>query len=209
MPLSRSKGQRSGRRNAPCPVAGARHSLSPHHRSRTGKPTNHRQRTDRSSTGRTPHRPAAQVNLLGTATHDAAHGSRNPASGRPLPPPVRQSWCRRTDTSRATRRRRDIEVRQDRRRCDQRHRDPAERAIQAARGGGYAGSRKVNGIWHPTAKRNRSARLRFVGRAAQQRVGRSARPQVVGESPPRNGECVCILAARALRTRSAAESGLG
>ena len=103
MPLSRSKRQSSGCTNAPCPVAGARHLLSPYHRSRTGKPTNLRQRTDRSSTGRTLHRPAAQVNPLGTATHDAAHGSRNPAFGRPPPPPVGQSRGRRTGTSRATR----------------------------------------------------------------------------------------------------------
>ena len=152
VPLSRSKRRSSGRTNAPCLIAGARHSLSPHHRSRTGKATNHRQRTDRSSVGRTPHRPAAQVSPVGTATHDAAHGSRNPAFGRPLPPPTRQSRGRRTGTARATRRRRDIEARQDRRRRDQRHRDSAEKAIQAATGDGYAGSQKVNGIRHPTLK---------------------------------------------------------
>jgi hypothetical protein len=160
VPLSRSKRQSSRRTNAPGPIASARHSLSPHHRSRTGKPTNHRQRTDPSSTGRTPRRPAARVSPVGTATHDAAHGSRNPAFGRAPPHPARRSRGRRTGTSRATRQRRGIEARQDRRRCDQRHRDSAERAIQAARGDGYAGSRKENGIGHPTFRRNR---LRFAG----------------------------------------------
>jgi hypothetical protein len=152
VPVSRSKRRSSGRTNAPCPVAGARRSLLPHHRSRTGKPTNHRQRTDRSSAGQTPHRPAAQVSLGGTATHDAAHGSHNHAFCRLLPPPTRQSRCRRNDSSRATHRRRDIEARQGSRRCDQRHRDEAERAIQAARGDGYADSQKVNGVRHPTLK---------------------------------------------------------
>lgn len=123
VPVSRSKRRSSGRTNAPCPAAGARRSLLPHHRSRTGKPTNHRQRTDRSSAGQTPHRPAAQVSLGGTATHDAAHGSHNPAFRRLLPPSTRQSRGRRNGTSRATHRRRDIEARQGSRRCDQRHRD--------------------------------------------------------------------------------------
>jgi len=123
VPVSRSKRGSSGRTNAPCPVAGARRSLLPHHRSRTGKPTNHRQRTDRSSAGQTPHRLAAQVSLGGTATHDAAHGSHNHAFCRLLPPPTRQSRGRRNGTSRATHWRRDIEARQGSRRCDQRHRD--------------------------------------------------------------------------------------
>ena len=121
--VNRSKRRSSGRTNAPCPVAGARRSLLPHHRSRTGKPTNHRQRTDRSSAGQTPHRLAAQVSLDGTATHDAAHGSHNHAFCRLLPPPTRQPRGRRNGNSRATHRHRDIEARQGSRRCDQRHRD--------------------------------------------------------------------------------------
>ena len=164
VPLSQSKRQGSRRTNAPCPIAGARHSLSPHHRSRTGKPTNHRQRTDLSSAGQTPRRPAAQVSPDGIAIRDAAHGSRNPAFGRPPPHTARQSRGRRTGTSRATRRRRDIEARRDRRRCDQRHRDLAERAIQPARVDGYAGSRKVNGVRRPTLKRNRALDSQRLGK---------------------------------------------
>jgi hypothetical protein len=121
--VNRSKRRSSGRTNAPCPAAGGRRSLSPHHRSRTGKPTNHRPRTDRSSAGQTPHRHVAQVSLGGTARHDAAHGSHSPAFCRLLPLPIRQSRGRRNGTSRATHWRRDIEARQGSRRCDQRHRD--------------------------------------------------------------------------------------
>jgi hypothetical protein len=152
LPLSRSKRRSSGRMNAPGPVGGARHLRLPYRRSRTGKPTNPLQRIDRSSTDRTLHRPAAQVSLAGTATHDAAHGSRNPAFGRFAPPPAPQSRGRHTGIYRARRRRRDIEARQDRRRCDQRHRDSGERAIQAAKGGKYAFSQRVNGTRHLTFK---------------------------------------------------------
>ena len=118
VPLSRSKRRSSGRTNAPGPVAGARHSLLPYHRSHTGKSTSHLQRIDRSSAGRIPRRPAEPVSLAGSATHDAAHGSRNQAFGRSSPPPAPQSRGRRTCTSRAKRPRRDIEARQGRRRCD-------------------------------------------------------------------------------------------
>lgn len=121
--LSRSKRQNSGRTNAPGPVAGARHSLLPYHRSHTGKPTSHLRRIDRSSTDRTPRRPAEQVSLAGTARHDAAHGSHSPAFCRLLPLPIRQSRGRRNGSSRARHWRRDIEARQGSRRCDQRHRD--------------------------------------------------------------------------------------
>jgi hypothetical protein len=152
VPVNRSKRRSSGRTNAPCPVAGARRSLLLYHRSRTGKPTNHRQRTDRSSVGQTPHRPAAQVTLGGTATHDAAHGSHNHAFCRFLPPPTRRSRGRRNGTSKATHRHRNIEARQGSRKCDQQHRDQAERATQAERGGGYADSQKVNGVRRPTLK---------------------------------------------------------
>jgi hypothetical protein len=152
VPLSRSKRRSSGRTNAPGPVAGARHSLLPYHRTHTGKPTSHPQRIDRSSTGRIPRRPAEQVSLAGTATHDAARGSRNPAFGRSSPPPTPQSCGRHTGTPRARRRRRDIEARQGRRRCDQKHRDSGERAIRAAKGQEYAYSQMVNGIRHLTFK---------------------------------------------------------
>jgi hypothetical protein len=152
VPLSRSKRRSSGRTNAPGPVAGARHSLLPYHRSHTGKSTSHLQRIDRSSTGRIPRRPAERVSLVGTATHDAAHGSRNPAFGRSVPPPTPQSRGRRTGTPRARRRRRDIAARQGRRRRDQKHRDSGERAIQAAKGEEYACSQKVNGTRHLTFK---------------------------------------------------------
>jgi hypothetical protein len=170
VPVSQSKRRSSGRTNAPCPAAGARRSLSSHHRSRTGKPTNHRQRTDRWSTGQTPHRPAAQVSLAGIATHDAAHGSRSPAFCRLQPPPVRQSRCRRNGSPRATHRRRDIEARQGSRRCAQRHRDLAERAIQAARGDGYVDSQKVNGIQHLTFK---ASVLQSLLRCGSEKQGQS------------------------------------
>jgi hypothetical protein len=152
VPLSRSKRRSSGRTNAPCPAAGAQRSLSPHHRSRTGKPTNYRHHTDTSSAGRIPRHPAEQVSLAGNAKHDAAHGSRNPACGRSSPSPTPQSRGRHTGTSRAKRRRRHIEARQGRRRCDQKHRDSGERAIQATKGEEYAYSQKVNGIRHLTFK---------------------------------------------------------
>lgn len=193
MSLRRSKRQSSRRTNAPGPIASARHSLTPHHRSRNGKPTSHRQRTDPSSTGRTPRRPAAQVSPVGTATHDAAHGSRNPSFGRPPLHPAQRSRGRRTGTSTTTRQRRGIEARQDRRRCDHRHRDSAERAIQAARGDGYAGSRKVNGIGHPTFKRNR---LRCAGSRLSKGAERS---QTVVVPAPRCGKYVRIMAPRATR----------
>jgi hypothetical protein len=152
VPLSRSKRRNSGRTNAPGPVAGARHSLLHYHRSHTGKPTSHLQRIDRSSTGRIPRRRAEQVSQAGSATHDAAHGSRNPAFDRSSPPPTPQSRGRHTGTSRARRRRRDIEARQGRQRCGQKHRDSAERAIQAAKGEECAFSQGVNGIRRLTFK---------------------------------------------------------
>jgi hypothetical protein len=152
VPLSRSKRRSSGRTNAPGPVAGARHSLLPYHRSHTGKPTSHLQRIDRSSTGRIPRRPAEPASLAGSATHDAAHGSRNPAFGRSSPHPTPQSRGRHTGTPRARRRRRDIEARQGRQRCGQKHRDSAERAIQAAKGEECAFSQGVNGIRRLTFK---------------------------------------------------------
>jgi hypothetical protein len=145
--------------NAPGPGAGALHSRSPHDRIRTGKPTSRRQHSDPSSTGRTPRLRAAPASPAATATHGAAHGSRNRASGRSPPHPAPQSKGRRTGTSRATRRRRDIEAQRDRRTCDQRHRDSAERAMGVAKpvmGGGYVRSRKVYGVQHPGLKRNRS-----------------------------------------------------
>jgi hypothetical protein len=57
MPPGRSKRRGNCRTSAPCPFAGARRSLSSHHRSRTGRPTIHRQRTAPSSAGRKPRRP--------------------------------------------------------------------------------------------------------------------------------------------------------
>jgi len=54
MPPGRSKRGGNCRTSAPCPFAGARRSLSPPHRSCTGKPTIHRQRTAPSSAGRKP-----------------------------------------------------------------------------------------------------------------------------------------------------------
>lgn len=151
--------------NAPGPIAGARRSRLSHDRSRIGKSTNHRRRTDPSSAGRTPRRRAGQGSPAGSATHDVARGSRNRVSGRFPPHPAPQSRGRRTGSARAIHPRRDIEARRDRQICDPRRRDAAERAIRAARGDGYASSRAVNGIRYPGFKRNRPPSVRRRGPA--------------------------------------------
>jgi hypothetical protein len=135
------------------------------HRSRTGKSTIHRPHTAWLSIGRKPRRSSAQVSPVATATHDAAHGSRNHVPGRPPRSPARQSHGGRTGIARATLPRRDIEARRGLRMSDQRHRDLAERAIEDAKGGGYACSREVNGVQVPALKCNRALDLERIGKA--------------------------------------------
>jgi hypothetical protein len=131
-----------------------RRSLSPQHRSRTGKSTSHRPRTAPLSIGRKPRRSSAQVSPVATATRDAAHGSRNHALHRSPRSSARQSHGGRTGIARAKPPRRNIEARRDLRRSDQRHRGLEERAIEDAKGGGYVCSREVNGVQSSALKCN-------------------------------------------------------
>lgn len=163
-PLGRPERRGNRRTSAPCPFADARRSLSPQHRSCTGKPTIHRPRTASLSIGRKPRRSSAQVSPAATATHDAAHGSRNHALHRPPRSSARQSHGGRTGIARATPPRRNIEARRDLRRSDQRHRDLAERAIEA-KGGGYVCSREVNGVQSSTLKCNCALGWERLGKA--------------------------------------------
>lgn len=151
---SKRRGKR--RTSAPCPFADGRRSPSFPHRTRTGKSTIHRRRTAALSVGRRPRGFSARGSLVATATHDAAHGNRNHALHRFPRSSARQSPGRRTGIARATTPRRNIEARLDRRRSDQRHRDVAEMAIEAARGGGYVCSQEVNGVQCPALKCNRA-----------------------------------------------------
>lgn len=171
MSLRRSKRQSSRRTNAPGPIASARRSLPPQHRSRTGKSTIHRPRTASLSIGRKPRRSSAQVSPVATATHDAAHGSRNHALHCPPPSSARQSHGGRTGIARATPPRRNIEARRDLRRSDQRHRDLAERAIEDAKGGGCVCSREVNGVQSPALKCNCALGLERLGKAMTEPPG--------------------------------------
>lgn len=149
-PPGRSKHRRNCRMSAPCPFAGVRRSLSPRYRNRTGKPTIHRRHTARWSAGRKLRRSSAQASPVATATRAAAHGSRNHALHRSPPPSRQQSPGARTGIARAIPARRNIEARRDPQRSDQPHRDVAEKAIEAAAGGGAGGgyvcSREVSGV---------------------------------------------------------------
>jgi hypothetical protein len=175
--LSRSMRRGNCRTNAPGRGAVARRSRSPRGRTRIGKPTNRCRRSGPSSTGRRPHRRAAQGSPAATAIRGAARRNRNPGFDRFPRHPARQSRECRSGTSRARRWRRDIAARQDRRRRGQPHRGWAERAIQAARGEEYAGSRKVNGIRRPDLKRVCI-------------VAPRARPMINREDPPACGPVV-------------------
>ncbi len=147
MPPDPSTPQGKKRRtSAPCPFAADRRSRSFRHRIRSGKSTIHRRRTAALSTGRKPRRFSARGSPAATATHDAAHGNRNPALLRFPPSSARQLHARRSGIARATTPRRNIEARRDRLTSDQRHRDAAERAIAAVKGGGYVCSHVVNGV---------------------------------------------------------------
>jgi hypothetical protein len=155
------------RTSGPCRFADARRSLSPQRRSRTGKSIIHRPRTASLSIGRKPRRSSAQVSPVATATHDAAHCSRNHALHRPPRSSARQSLGGRTGIARATPPRRNIEARRDLRRSDQRRRDLAERAIEA-KGDGYVCSREVNGVQSPALKCNCVLGLERVGKAVSE-----------------------------------------
>jgi hypothetical protein len=165
MPLRLPDGRGNCRKSAPCPFADARRSLSLQHRSRTGKSTIHRPCTALLSIGRKPRRSPEQVSPVATATHDAAHGSRNHVLHRPPRSSARQSHGGRSGIARATLPRRDIGARRGLPRSDQRHRDLAEKAIEEAKGGGYACSRKVNGVQVPALKFNRALDLERIGKA--------------------------------------------
>lgn len=144
-PRGRSTGPRNCRTSAPYRYADARRSPSPRRRIRSGMSTVRRQRTVAWSAGRKPHRFSAQALPVATATRDVAHGSHNPVLHRAPQPSGRQSPRRRTGIANATIPRRSSRARRDRRRRDQRHRGLAERAIEAAKGGGCVFSREVNG----------------------------------------------------------------
>jgi hypothetical protein len=165
MPLGRPERRGNCRTSAPCPFANARRSLSPQHRSCTGKSTIHRPRTTPLSIGRKPRRSSTQVIPVATATRDAAHGSRNHAFHRSPRSSAQQSHGGRTGIARATPPRRNIGAQRDLRRSDQRHRGLAERAIEDAKGGGYVCSREVNGVQSLTLKCNCAFGSKRLGNA--------------------------------------------
>jgi len=162
------------RTSAPCPFADVRRSLSPQHRSRTGTSTIHRPCTAPWSIGRKPRRSSAQVSPVATATHGAAHGSRNHALHRSPRSLARRSLGGRTGIARATPPRRNIEARPDLRRTDQRHRGLAERAIEDAKGGGYICSREVNGVQSFALKCNCALGSKWLGNAMTKPPGPQA-----------------------------------